>query len=181
LFTYQVPGNILFDVNAIGGIFTIYLNEVATPYMIANKGALVSEDTAGKIKIEADGTMSVSREIGVNGASRVSINRPDLWTPGIEYDFGNGLFGQRFIGTVTQAGGTNMDTTLISSGVSIPHGFGGWWAHANLNKAVANGSFGGGTYNSGVYVSTAGLMAMLTRDPGQRTNAPYDVWVTYGK
>lgn len=32
------------------------------------------------------------------------LNRPDLWTPGTEYHFGGGLYGQRFTGTHSTAG-----------------------------------------------------------------------------
>jgi hypothetical protein len=77
LFTYQVPGNILFDVSAVGGIFTIYLNEVAVPYIVANKGALVSSDAYGGVKIADDGTM------GVNGGySTVEVDTGETWVNG---------------------------------------------------------------------------------------------------
>jgi hypothetical protein len=70
------------------------------PYMVVNKGALVSDNAIGKGKIDDDGTMSINGELGIgSNGSKVSINRPDKWNPGIEYDFGDNVRGIRFTGT----------------------------------------------------------------------------------
>jgi hypothetical protein len=59
------------------GFFYIYLNEVAAPYIVANKGALVSSDAYGKVKIADDGTM------GVNGGySTAEVNTGETWING---------------------------------------------------------------------------------------------------
>jgi hypothetical protein len=60
------------------GMFLIYLNEVSAPYIVANKGALVSSDASGKIKIDAgDGTMSVN-----GGYSTAEVDTGEKWYDG---------------------------------------------------------------------------------------------------
>jgi hypothetical protein len=150
------------------------------PYIIANKGALVSSDEMGKVKIDSDdGTMSISGELGTNGANQVSLNRPDLWPDRTEIDFGNGLFGKRFSGTFT-------GTSVLSIGMGItgttPATFkvvnmGGW---AVLNSETNGGlAFGHGE----IYVVGDNTYTQVLRidSSSVRTNAPYDVWVTYRK
>jgi hypothetical protein len=183
LFTYQVPGNILFDVSAIGGIFTIYLNEVAAPYVVANRGALVSSDAVGKVKIDADdSTMSVSGELGTGtDGSKVSINRPDKWNAGIEYDFGGGLYGRRQTGSVALAAGMVLDTIIVSNfGINPFVSTGGLIQHVNQNFGAFGCIYGeGALYFSSLYVANSSLVLSL-RDP-QSGTAYYDVWVTYRK
>jgi hypothetical protein len=160
----------------------IYVTRIdqLVPYMIANKGALVSDNAIGKVKIDDDGTMSISGELGTGtNGSKVSINRPDKWTPGIEYDFGDGLYGIRKQGTITQGVleanlisiVDNIGTAkLISSGGSVDRGDG--------ICPAANGSLL--SFRSGIFYQTPGI-GMYSVSDWARTNAPYDVWVTYSK
>jgi hypothetical protein len=59
------------------GTFIVYLNEVAAPYIVANKGALVSSDAYGKVKIAGDGTMSVN-----GGYSTAEVDTGETWING---------------------------------------------------------------------------------------------------
>jgi hypothetical protein len=173
-------GNILFDGDRGTGIFIIYLNEQQVPNIIANKGALVSSDEIGGVKINPDdGTMSVSGEVGVSGINLYSLNRPDLWPDRTEIDFGSGLFGKRFSGRFT-------GTTVTSIGMGIagttPATFkvvnmGGW---AVLNSET-NGGFAFG--HGEIYVVGDNTYQQVLRidSTNTRTDAPYDVWVTYRK
>jgi hypothetical protein len=177
-YIYQAPGTILFDRTATDGIFSIYLNEVAAPYIVANRGALVSSDTPGRVRIDGDGTMSISGELGTGtDGRRVSINRPDLWTTGLEYDFGGGLYGQRFTGTITETGGVPNETGIGAVTLSGIVSCGGYFydgasiccfPFSHTNPVMASLYFNGN-------------MKLFTVSNSQRTAAPYDVWVTYRK
>lgn len=115
------------------------------------------------------------------------LTRPDLWEVGTEYDFGGGLYGRRFTGTITVAANTT-DTRVIANNIGSPRlvSFGGDFAYDNdLNtlqlgySQVDNNSFCGSLYthsNTG-----GGEIRLVTKTSYVRTNAPYDIWCTYTK
>ncbi|MDR1300751.1 MAG: hypothetical protein LBK50_03540 [Candidatus Nomurabacteria bacterium] len=155
-----------------------------------------SSDDIGKVKVnDTDKTMTTNGEISTNGASQVSINRPDLWTAGVEYDFGGGLYGQRFIGSISGAAYAGINETLMSGPVSYVISSGGWWdcnrQAANQQRWIMAGQgyavYGGsGTtghvFTSVISVTNEGVLNFHTVSAADRTNgAPYDVWVTYKK
>jgi hypothetical protein len=71
------------------------------PYIIANKGALVSSPDMGKIAINPDdATMSVNGIIGYDEAQNAySLMRPDLWPNGRQIIFPQKLAGIRLTGS----------------------------------------------------------------------------------
>jgi hypothetical protein len=153
-----------------------------------------SSDDVGKVKIDnANNTMTTNGEIGVNNGSQVSINRPDLWTAGVEYDFGNNLYGQRFTGTITADPAARQFTVLISDGGIARVVDSGGWFDTNRTNATDGRYFSIGHYamttddtfagiiSSAVYVIQNTQLHMNSRSPVARAASPYDVWVTYTK
>lgn len=113
------------------------------------------------------------------------INFPNTWPANKEIFFGNGVYGQRFTGTITVAKNT-PDNTVIMTGLqngSIIN-WGGNWIDADGNQMGAGG-YKGDTVQSLVQLNKTNLNGQLffsTNDnTGARTNAPYDIWVTYTK
>jgi hypothetical protein len=126
----------------------------------------------------------VTGETGVNADGHaVSLNRPDLWQPGMEYDFGQGLYGQRWIGTITASG--YSDTTTLLGTIEVVTGFysiGGWYQHADGAKSTIPSVFESASYRASIYIPLGGgIVALKTINPHARTNAPYDIWITYTK
>ena len=111
------------------------------------------------------------------------INRPDLWTPGTEYDFGGGLYGQRVTGTITVAANTASNITLFTAtagaklvdcGGNLVYNSNGDFMQLGYNQDTS--------YRSGLYGYVAnGEFKLHSQTSGARTNAPYDIWVTYTK
>lgn len=123
------------------------------------------------------------------------ITRPDLWPENKEITFGNGLYGQRFIGTYTPvacSASTSVDPsgqvdTVLLSGVKYTQSIGGYAKGYNSstyfpistsNNVNANGIF--------VYVTQSGdltLRSVCWREltSSNITNKEYDIWVTYKK
>jgi hypothetical protein len=149
------------------------------PYIIANKGALVSSDDMGKVKIDADdGTMSISGEVGTVNGITYSINRPDLWPNGIEIDFGNNLYGMRKEGTISVTAGGSTQIGFGSSATKFIDGNGEYQRGVDTVWHSVNGTV------------PSGFTSMLFRQGNIRwalncdyaiTDAPYNVWVTYKK
>jgi hypothetical protein len=147
-----------------------------------------SSDDIGKVKIDStDKTMTTNGDIGVNGTSKVSINRPDLWTANVEYDFGSGLYGKRFTGVITQTSADGLiDTQLTDYRVLALVGYGGWWNFGEGTKAAVNSinmNFNDVTqYFFAIRIKTENQYLIARSISGNnRTSAPYDVWVTYTK
>jgi hypothetical protein len=127
------------------------------------------------------------RSIGDNNT--YSINRPDLWPVGVELDFGNGLLGQRFVGTITEVANVNTTTVLIpdmpttssvrDAGGCLSYGY----SQTTLKQTLGASNVRGLEFWSSVFLlhatpSSLGLRSITGLD---RHNAPYDVWVTYTK
>jgi hypothetical protein len=124
--------------------------------------------------------MTTNGEIGTNGSSKVSINRPDLWTANVEYDFGNGLYGQRFTGTITVTK-TNLAAVNLNLSASKMISSGGeWFDGVNyLSTDYTDLSSGIGC---GFVRTTSGYITFYSRlRDNDRDNAPYDIWVIYKK
>jgi hypothetical protein len=129
----------------------------------------------GKVKVDdTDKTMSTNGEIGANGQNQVSINRPDLWTANVEYNFGNNLYGQRFTGTISADGGVTYSEKLNASG--RPISYGGWF-HTTYQFA----GIGSDGTNKSLVETDASSMMFNSSASSTRSNAPYDIWVTYKK
>jgi hypothetical protein len=115
------------------------------------------------------------------------ILRPDLWVNGTEYNFGNGLYGRRFTGTITQSANVENSYAAINLGTTARLSlYGGWWYNGSHYMSV--GDYNGDTRNSRVVImgtaSTShkiGDLVLITITGTARTNASYDLWVKYTK
>jgi hypothetical protein len=126
--------------------------------------------------------ISVNNDVGL-------INYPNQWVVGQEYDFGNGLFGQRFTGNMpnTTAG---MNTNKQISGM-LGNSFrlvanGGYCAYdaaGNSQLPLGTTYTGTGTVNTSSAIaigSNNGIYLYLTTQTNAAT-PPYDVWIKYTK
>ena len=109
------------------------------------------------------------------------LNRPDLWPENKEIFFGNGLYGQRFAGTLTSAASTrtlshiyNYPLYLVSYGGYVTYDPGGDTMMLGYSQDDTN-------YVCALYTHANDGLYLFTKSASARTNAPYDVWVTYTK
>ena len=124
------------------------------------------------------------------------MSKPTTWEVSTsekvkEYDFGDGVFGQRFKGNITAAANTRLNT-LISDKINSQNTniieVGGYavTSDSNIKTTISNNVYG--LYNSAtviaqyfyLYTNTEGLR-LINRTEGVRTNSPFDVWVLYTK
>lgn len=106
------------------------------------------------------------------------INRPDQWLENTEIYFGNGLYGKRFTGTITQSANGFSMLILDSSGVTKLINCGGSWYHGS-EYICLNGT--NDIYQSSALVLSNDVLSLRTKSNQARTNAPYDIWATYTK
>lgn len=122
------------------------------------------------------------------------INRPDLWPTNKEIFFGNGLYGYRKTGTVTAASDErNMITIATNTGGTIGIvNSGGWikWGDEgssndykySINSTLTNLPGWGNMLGAWSTIRTVnGSISLWNASGLARTNAPYDIWVTYTK
>ena len=120
------------------------------------------------------------------GGGGTLISRPDLWPENTELDFGDGLYGQRFTGKITQAANSKAQIMFIYSiGKLISYG-GEWqWGSSTVERATIPDFFinGSGIFTTGGFLFKTGTGGLRfdSYSSGDRTNAPYDVWVLYTK
>lgn len=123
------------------------------------------------------------------------ITRPDLWPENKEITFGNGLYGQRFVGTYTPvacSASTNtapsgqVDTVLLT-GVDYTQSIGGHVEGYNTGTSfpmpTSNNNNANGVF---LYVTQAGNLVFrsvcwMEVKSSNITDKKYDVWVTYKK
>ena len=122
------------------------------------------------------------------------LNRPDLWEVGTEYHFGGGLYGIRKTGTITAASDERVWTAIVAtSSGNLPSivDSGGWikWGDEgthdykySINSTLTGLAGWGNTLGAWSVMRTGDTQIALWNTSGlPRTNAPYDVWVTYTK
>ena len=142
---------------------------------------------------EYNGLMSAADKTKLDGISGGSIGsdfilKPNIWVVGTEYNFGDGLFGQRFQGNVTANGQVRVYTILDASLGNIniiKQGGNVFFINANDYGSVVNviaqlNYNNPWNYNNLASVSTKGLV-FENSCYYTRTNAPYDIWVLYTK
>lgn len=112
------------------------------------------------------------------------LTRPDLWTPGTEYDFGGGLYGQRFVRTTATAVSTQY---ILQSGVSKMVSYGGteWRTIDGYGHPIgcSPGGSGGQSYPY-LYIQGATMTSgtgNLSVWGSNTTMQGWDIWVTYRK
>ncbi|MDR2889880.1 MAG: collagen-like protein [Lachnospiraceae bacterium] len=107
--------------------------------------------------------------------------RPDRWVPGEEYDFGQGLYGQRFTGIVTAQVNIQDKQSLIYLGTNGDIStYDGWWNNGSVKQMVGADSIDG-AQRAGMHIATDYTLRFTTISSFARNNASYDIWVKYVK
>lgn len=138
---------------------------------------------------DPDGTYEPYAKTNRQLTKEMLMMKPNLWTPGVEYDFGDGVYGQRFKGTKTGnelAGANNLVTgvaktaqVLNSGGMVDMSGTAGtnWY---NTSGVWDSGS--GGVYRPLFTNSNQTLQFYCKNNQGITTgNIQYDIWMIYTK
>lgn len=117
------------------------------------------------------------------------ITRPDLWPENKEITFGNGLYGQRFTGSVTHTAThtakdvvltSTIPDSLISSGGKWNRGSNYWTLSIGQTTPVAISTNGDIDLLSVIAIDpTRGLLVRFYNNVAQTST--YDIWVTYKK
>jgi hypothetical protein len=115
------------------------------------------------------------------------ISRPDLWVVGTEYNFGQGLFGKRFTGTITAAVNVrferyielNCEWKTVKSGGNVQ--MGSAWYNMPLGQSAYAWTSPFGVTKYSCIDGNGADMYLVSQSSMARTNAPYDIWVLYRK
>lgn len=156
---------------------------------------LGSSDTAVTISTTSTASKNSNQVtftlINTGITSSYDANKPHLWPENTEINLGDGLYGYRATGTITAA--ANYQHQIILRESTSPYcivSSGGYWNFRDANK--------NDIYYLGHYIlDSAGTkrfsvinchkqgsnyqLVMLSISTDTRTNAPYDIWVTYTK
>ena len=106
------------------------------------------------------------------------INFPNTWPVNKEIFFGNGLYGYRETGIITQGASQLNMKTLNPTNVTKMINCGGQWYHGSEYISL-NGC--NQDYQKSGLVLSGNQISLRTYSNQVRTNAPYDIWVTYTK
>lgn len=111
--------------------------------------------------------------------------KPNLWTPGVEQSFGDGVYGQRFTGTYSAAANANGTATLFPAGSPAIKiiSQGGQVEYSAKQYMALPAAWNGGSYTVGIDNMTSNNSAcnLGVRTPAARSNLKYDVWLLYTK
>jgi hypothetical protein len=176
-------------INVIGTMTSIgcyFIPPKAVPNLFVEGADLQTSSDIGKVNINPDDkTMTVNGEIGTgtNGI-KYSINRPDLWANNVEINFGSGLYGFRKTGVASGNAQVNIGMLSVAiAGSAKLIAQGGFVTPENSNPSYIT-TFPVPDLAKGFIIQDNGyginlIIAAITS--GSRTDAPYDVWVTYRK
>jgi hypothetical protein len=112
--------------------------------------------------------------------------RPDLWEVNKEYQFGNGLYGRRFKGEITEKPAIANALLLGNLGVTAKvRECDGSWHHGTADIMLGNAASSNVMSRLSITDTTVGYakgdLVLATVSNVQRTNSPYDIWVKYTK
>jgi hypothetical protein len=122
------------------------------------------------------------------------INAPHKWTPGVEYAFEDGSYGQRWVGEITAEPLTVAYTTLAIIKPFTMISYGGYFEYGAEGREGNRATIG--TVGSGLVPDSSGTTRLLlsytiwinsgelrleTSSFLRRTNRPYNIWVRYTK
>lgn len=111
--------------------------------------------------------------------------KPNLWTPGVEQSFGDGVYGQRFVGTISAAANAANTVTLLPAGhppVKLMS-CGGEWEYSKGQTMNVGMCWTTGRHTSGLdnMTGTGNALNFGSVCPTARSNAKYDIWILYTK
>lgn len=110
------------------------------------------------------------------------INRPDLWVVGTEYDFGGGLYGQRYAGTESYSQNV-IKTTVLDASLTALSGilaFGGSITY-NTYQQLALPYMDNSVQFVVQSIPNTGLCLIGKTTESGKNNVPYTVWALYKK
>ena len=143
--------------------------------------------TRGSVTLTDEEYNLFKSQFSKNG--NVLISKPNTWTVGTEYNFGDGVYGQRFTGEITATANTGVHElltedwqityTIVDAGGSYVIGTNtnpwvGWVPLMSSNSSYYHLI----SYNTGTPIKG---LDFLTKTDMLRTNAPYDIWILYTK
>lgn len=99
---------------------------------------------------------------------------PHLWTVGVEYNFSDGSFGQRFTGTITAIAQAGLNVLLLNTPYRILDAGGSWRCSNNVSDYVELAFSTTSCWGSGILTESTGIY-LHTAANNVRTNAPYNV------
>lgn len=183
---YATPTDFFFGYGGIAGDKRLYCRA------ICSDGNLLILEEIRYIFQYTKTTDTASTALTTPGA--YDINFPNTWPENKEIYFGNGLYGYRKTGTVTAASDErNMITIATNTGGTIGIvNSGGWikWGDEgsgndykySINSTLTNLPGWGSMLGAWSTIRTVNSSICLWNTTGLvRTNAPYDIWVTYTK
>lgn len=116
------------------------------------------------------------------------LTRPDLWTPGTEYDFGGGLYGKRLKGTNTWnylSGGNLIIASSVAKTAKVFNkgGMVDMSGTAGTNWYDINGVWNGNDWFRPLATNTSQTLRFYcsNNQGGTTGSVQYDVWFTYTK
>lgn len=152
-----------------GGVYAALQNVSVDIATTSDVGVVKPDGTT--VTIDADGTLHSASSL---------ILRPDLWDANTEIDFGNGLYGQRFTGTITANASAGNTIHLYATDIRI-YQFGGWVQYNNMGGTMQLAYNENSGYAFSFYSTPSGGLSFFSLSTSARTNAPYDIWCTYHK
>lgn len=117
------------------------------------------------------------------------MQKPNLWTPGAEQSFGDGVYGMRWVGKVTTPAGTT-NPTYTSLSPTVPRfktiiNVGGMWDRSaggpNFSTLPINGAYNYSNLWCSLQFTDNQTPVLVTINATATTNAPYDCWVLYSR
>ena len=106
---------------------------------------------------------------------KVSINKPSTWKVNTEYDFGDNIYGIRYIGTC--AGSTSMEIGTITNIDYLVQ----WGGNNYSNGATFALPTAYKTDGMDVYADRTTGKIIIYFDAGWNNNFNYNIWITYNK
>lgn len=161
---------------------------------ISQKLGNAATNITGSINPTEDGLYvedlsTIVNSISLSQKTAELMNKPNTWVVGQEYDFGDGVYGQRFTGSVTHtATHTTQDVvltstipdSLISSGGKWNRGSTYWTLSIGQITPVATSTSGDIDLLSVIAIDyTRGLLVRFYNNVAQTST--YDIWVKYTK
>lgn len=140
-----------------------------------------------KVRLTVKYTKNTDAAGSAPNKNSLLLSRPDLWTPNTEIDFGGGLYGCRYQGTITKTFNIPARVNLRPAG-STPIHLVNWGGEYELDSSTHETFACGSTrttlnYQNGIdnMSPNGGEVNFCSTSGAARTNSPYDVWLLYTK
>jgi hypothetical protein len=174
----KLVGDRLGKINTVNGISPDTNKNVQTDYIYQTE----ADFEADKDNIPVGSTVIKMYEYPENKI--YELNRPYLWPINTEIDFGNGLYGFRKVGVASGTAQVNIGMLSVAiAGSAKLISQGGYVTPENSTPSYVT-AYPIPDFAKGFIIqdNAYGINLIIpVISSGNRTNAPYDVWVTYTK